>query len=268
MVCGATAYACKFEYAPLSESDKGFQIMSDKMEALSQDSILLVAKTLWQCGLNLMGYARDSPTVLNGKVYEEHRGDDIRSMSLILYSYSCCPRLLLRYLFGDFSNSSMEIAKSTRLSTKLHFSQLSPIFITLTLFIDGLLCIARARKMKRLTSPHAMRCSNRLRQWADNEPYSYLGKHLILKAELGSLRNNFKKTLRRYVIAVSVSKRSQSFLEYALANELTAKYLIRRGEMSNAREYCRNAVEAYFNWGAICKSNHLQGEFKQYGFKL
>lgn len=173
--------------------------MSDKMEALSQDSILLVAKTLWQCGLNLMGYARDSPTVLNGKVYEEHRGDDIRSMSLILYSYSCCPRLLLRYLFGDFSNSSMEIAKSTRLSTKLHFSQLSPIFITLTLFIDGLLCIARARKMKRLTSPHAMRCSNRLRTWADNEPYSYLGKHLILKAELGSLRNNFKKTLRRHV---------------------------------------------------------------------
>jgi hypothetical protein len=158
--------------------------------------------------------------------------------------------------------------KSSKVAARRVVVPIILIFLRQILLLDGLFCIARARKLKRRWAPFAKKCSYVLRKRAINEQTNFLGKHLILDAELSALgRKPHKAMLLKYVNAVTMAKESGSLLEYALASELTAKHLIRQGDKETAEKHIRKSIQIYLQWGAIARAKYLLEEMGSHGFK-
>jgi hypothetical protein len=259
---GFDAYFFGFEFTPLHATDQGFQTLSERMQVLSQETGLIVLKPLWQAAQNLMGRASGRYSLLAGQVLAEGEMELIKSSLPWLYRFCYYPKALLLYLFGDYIGACELLSQFRRTTSKFDFN---PAMDSMTLLLEGLCLVAIARKNHQRHSYRAKLFSLKLRRLANEEPQGYLSKHVILEAELGGLaRKNRKSILPKYFIAISVAKEGGSMLLYALANELTGKYLLnQRKQIARAEKYIQEALSTYSKWGAVAKVQFLQYETRQ-----
>ena len=95
-------------------------------------------------------------------------------------------------------------------------------------------------------------------------PNYCLGKLALLKAEISSIshrRND--RTVRQYLIAISLANSKHHLFEGAFANERYARYLLARGDLDSAKTYLLESCSLYREWNAFRKADLLQLELNE-----
>lgn len=264
LLCANSSLFCGLEISPLSGLDRDLQRLFDLLKRQKQEIHIMFLKPMWQMIQNLLGLASGDAAKLTGRVIDESQLVSLRSVSTVLFSFSYFPRILVCYLFGDHDRG-LALSKESRKINKIQ--QFSPYFYSMIQFYDALTVISVARRSRRRRAPYAKKCSKLLRCWANHAPFNFMGKHLLLEAELASLAGEHASSFSQYVVAIAMSKDIGSITECALANELAGKYLLSRGENAAAEKFFRESLFYYRKWGAIAKVEHLLNEIKNCNYK-
>lgn len=230
------------------------------MELHGQETNAITIKSLWQTIHNLMGVSDGDPTVLSGKAINEHDLDEMKKTSGTAFLRSHSSRMILCYLFSDFKKAQLHADACKALVD-------SPIigidFVTNLLFevLTMLANLGTSGKQKK-TLDYVKKRIERVKYWAQQSPYNFLGSLYILDAELAVATGDHAEAFSKYVCAISLSKDSGSMLRTALANERAGKYFFERGQKKESKRFIDEAVAVYEKWGASAKAKHLRDELR------
>ena len=97
--------------------------------------------------------------------------------------------------------------------------------------------------------------------WANNCQVNFEHLRLLMEAELARLEDRMQEALSFYEQAISAAKESGFRRDEAMANELTAKYLLNIGLTKAAEGYLNSAHYLYYRWGANRKVEQLEQKY-------
>ncbi|NES66795.1 MAG: GAF domain-containing protein, partial [Okeania sp. SIO2D1] len=99
--------------------------------------------------------------------------------------------------------------------------------------------------------------------WADNCPENFLHKYLLVAAEMAQFSGEELKAMELYDQAIASAQENQFIQNEALANELAAKFWLRKGKEEFAQLYIEKAYYCYQLWGAKHKLEDLEEKYSQ-----
>jgi signal transduction histidine kinase len=102
-----------------------------------------------------------------------------------------------------------------------------------------------------------------MKTWADNCPTHFLHKYLLVKAEIASLNGKDLEAMDLYDSAIESARENKYIQNEALANELAAKFWLKRGKTEIAQLYLKKAHSRYQQWGAKRKLDDLEAKYPQ-----
>jgi hypothetical protein len=102
------------------------------------------------------------------------------------------------------------------------------------------------------------RNQGRLRTWSRHAPDNYRHKRLLVEAELARLRGRVVQAEQAYEQAIALAGRHGALPDEALANELAGEFELTRGRTTAGRTYLAEARDAYRQWGAWARVEHLE----------
>ncbi|MBN1209063.1 MAG: AAA family ATPase [Myxococcaceae bacterium] len=102
-----------------------------------------------------------------------------------------------------------------------------------------------------------------LAEWASHCPQNFLGPERMVAAELARLTGQPEEATRAYEEAIRSSQENGFIQNVALANELAARFWSSRQAPTIFSAFARAAREAYAQWGALGKVQHLDAEWPQ-----
>ncbi|NEP78432.1 MAG: AAA family ATPase [Okeania sp. SIO3B3] len=104
--------------------------------------------------------------------------------------------------------------------------------------------------------------------WADNCPDNFLHKYLLIAAEMARFSGEELKAMELYDQAIASAQENQFIQNEALANELAAKFWLKKGKKEFAQLYIEKAYYCYQLWGAKHKLEDLEEKYSQLLSKL
>lgn len=223
-----------------------------------QRSTELALLPFWEMCLFLMEDDWTDVGRMTGRVMDDKTLDEIGEHLENGYRWYHSQLLEVHFLFGDFRLAE-EMGEKCE---ALLFSSFEASGVSTILTFSGLVAVARARastRGRRRRIKKAQRYLNKLAVWAAHSPFNFLPKKLILEAELLSLKGD----LAAYATYVSATATLENFgflMLLAVAQELTAKHLLRVGNDEQAHLHASEALRQYERWGSPCKVKHLRKE--------
>ncbi len=100
--------------------------------------------------------------------------------------------------------------------------------------------------------------------WSDNCPENFLHKYLLISAEIARLSKQDLEAMELYEQAIASAQANGYIQNEALANELTAKFYLSKGQSKIAQLYFREAYYGYEKWGATIKVKHLEKKYPEF----
>lgn len=98
----------------------------------------------------------------------------------------------------------------------------------------------------------------RLKKLADSCPENYLEKYTIISAQMAGISGNFIETINLFDEAIEIAQENGFTQNEGIANELAARYFLKRNKKTIATAYLKAALLAYAKWGASAKIKHLE----------
>jgi predicted ATPase/signal transduction histidine kinase len=99
----------------------------------------------------------------------------------------------------------------------------------------------------------------RLREWAEGCPGTFLDRYLLLSAELARIEGQGMDAMRLYEEAIRAAHENGFVQNEALSNELAARFCLNRKLEKAAHSYFRGSRSCYLRWGALGKVRQLDG---------
>ena len=171
-------------------------------------------------------------------------------------------KLVLQYLFEEYEAARETVFEMINLMKTYKDSLADPLvncYLSLALLAvygQG----SEGEKEEILTQVHDHQ--ETLEKLARCAPSNYLHKYHLVEAErLRVLEGQSDAILSHYDQAIALARESEFIHEEALADELTARYLLTQGQNDAARAYLRSAMEKYEAWGAKRKVAHLKSRY-------
>ena len=171
-------------------------------------------------------------------------------------------KLVLQYQFEEYEaarETVFEMINLMKTYKDLHADSLANCYQSLALLAvygQG----SEGEKEEILTQVHDHQ--ETLEKLARCAPSNYLHKYHLVEAErLRVLEGQSDAILSHYDQAIALARESEFIHEEALADELTARYLLTQGQNDAARAYLRSAMEKYEAWGAKRKVAHLRERY-------
>jgi histidine kinase len=164
-------------------------------------------------------------------------------------------KLILSYLFGDYPQAE---ENANMLHQLLDKGAIGMLIVPAFYFYDSLAKIAVA--------DHILVISNqaKLKHWADHAPMNYLHKFYLVEAERYRALGEELEAMKLYDSAIALANEHGYIQEEALANELTAKFYLERGNPKIAKVYLLEARYCYQQWGAKAKVKHLESQYPEF----
>jgi class 3 adenylate cyclase/tetratricopeptide (TPR) repeat protein len=131
-------------------------------------------------------------------------------------------------------------------------------FLTRAALYEAMEPSMRAATLERLRSDLAQ-----MSAWAVNCRDNFEHLRLTMEAELTRLTGPMPEALALYERAIAAAHASGFLRDEAVANELTARYLLSRGLRRAAEGYLREARHLFERWGAQRKVEQLEREHPQ-----
>jgi len=101
-----------------------------------------------------------------------------------------------------------------------------------------------------------------MKLWAEHAPMNFQHKYDLVEAEKARIFGHLN-AIEWYEKAVIGAKENQYIQEEALANELTAKFCLNKGNEKIAQIYLKEAHYLYQQWGANAKVKDLEAKYPQ-----
>jgi predicted ATPase/serine phosphatase RsbU (regulator of sigma subunit) len=213
---------------------------------------------LRQVMLNLVNDS-DDPSLLEGEAYREsemvprHVQANEGTALFSIHYY----KAIINYLFGNYR----EARKHSLLAGQYLGNVLGLILVPLYYFYDALihsallgdLSLARELLIRR----RIRRDRNRLKKHASHSPENHLHRVLLVEAESARARKSFIRAEELYGRAIDAARESQYLHDFALSQELTGRFYIRRGLRDIGRMFLARARGTYAQWGADAKVKRL-----------
>jgi serine phosphatase RsbU (regulator of sigma subunit) len=161
-------------------------------------------------------------------------------------------QLTIHYLFGNYKNA----LEYSGLLRKYLDGGLAVYAIICAYFYDSLVRLIhikteRTTKQKKEFFKLVKSNLKHLKKAAKSAPMNFLGKSLIIEAEIASLGDNFQKTVYLYEEAIRVCKENLFLQDYALALELAGKFYLKNSLKKSAYTYLLQSRNFWSLWGAI-----------------
>lgn len=168
------------------------------------------------------------------------------------------------FLAGDMESALRSAIRAHALLPQMHGF---PIEVTHTLFYALTLIALRRSEASQLRSAAAEEklgeLVTRARGWAEDCPANCRHIEKLLLAEMAQDGLDDFNAQRLYEEAASNAKKG-GFIQYeALANELAARFFMRRGLRKFACIYAKDAVSCYERWGARSKVDSLRTAWRE-----
>jgi predicted ATPase/signal transduction histidine kinase len=99
----------------------------------------------------------------------------------------------------------------------------------------------------------------RLREWAEGCPGTFLDRYLLLSAEVARIEARGMDAMRLYEEAIRAAHENGFVQNEALSNELAGRFCLDQKLEKAAHSYFRGARSGYLRWGALGKVRQLDG---------
>ena len=192
--------------------------------------------------------------------YERVTGPEYRYNDNIFYNYQ---KLMLQYLFEEYEAARETVFEMTILMKNSKNALVDPLancYMSL-----ALLAVCSQLSEAEREEIHTQVDDNQemLEKLARSAPPNYLHKHHLVEAErMRVLDDEHDTIMHHYDQAIALARESGFIHEEALANELSARYLLSQGNNNEAvRSYLRSAIEQYEAWGSKRKVAHLKSRY-------
>jgi hypothetical protein len=256
--CGVVSFYNRFEASRLHELAVERDALVDTLTQYGQQNGILATAFARQFIDNMMETNDGDPDILEGKFFSSTATSEAESLRL----WGRLHQAHLKFMFCNYSEAAF-LAEEPRKLIAQTFSPRSRGYLA---FMLGIMDVADACERRRRRAPFAKKCSRTLRTYASwGEPLDFISKHYFLEAELAALFCNTRDAFALYTIAISTAQKGKKFLQTALANERTGRFLLRQGDCRQAERYFREAVAWYKDGGVIAKVRHLEKEMSELG---
>jgi len=239
--------------------DRRIRELASETKHHGQELTLALLKPFWQFMHNVQGRATNDPKELKGDLIDE---DMLSGKDPHFRSWARFYIMLLAYLFSDFDRAE----KYSDTCCDLYGTASGSLDIAYALFYECLVLLAQARrgKRKRRHMAYVRRRVNLLRRWSVHSPSNFLGRQMLLEAELAALAGKHAKALTCYRSSVLHLKEAGFLLPCAIANELLGRYLLASNDAESAGRCLRTAHHVYKKWGGITKVEHFEKELGEF----
>ena len=176
-------------------------------------------------------------------------------------------KLILAFLFEDFDSllqylRGIEEAWS-QITSQLTFMR-SAIGFYVPLAYLQLYTRTTDTKNKKQFLQKAKKSIETMREWAEFGPDNYLHKYFLMQAEFFRVTGNPQEAAEFYDKAIFKAYENEYINEYALANELAARFYLNANHYKFAALYFIEARNAYRKWGAAAKVKQLDEKYPKY----
>ncbi|MEG4027903.1 MULTISPECIES: AAA family ATPase [unclassified Microcoleus] len=234
------------------------------LATLKQYSALAYLKMQQQTVHNLR-LIINQPDLLKGTAYDEglmipkyHQDNDFNALGFV-YAY----KLMLAYLFGDYTNALDYIVQANRSSIATGGQVHTPVFhfyagLTYLTFYSTQSEIEQANTLEEVKTHQTT-----LAEWAHHAPMNHQHKVNLVEAEKCRVLGKNYEAGDLYDRAIAGAKENEYIQEEALANELAAKFYLGWGKEKFASGYMQEAYYCYTRWGAKAKVAYLEQHYPQ-----
>jgi PAS domain S-box-containing protein len=251
----------------LNELNQNIAAYSEAIRQLKHETILNWMYRQRQATINLLQpYSVNAPVWnLIGEAYNEHhmlpllqQAND-RSGILGLH----LAKLSLAYLFEQYQEAFEQTVKAE----KYLDSVIGMLHVPFFYFYDSLarlaiypqaLAVEQRRIFKRVAANQ-----KKMRKWARHAPMNHQHRYALIAAEQCRVVGKSKDAAEWYAQAIALAQQHHYLHEEALAQELAGKFYLAQGQPQFAQVCLRDARNAYQQWGATAKVQHLEAHYPQ-----
>ena len=97
--------------------------------------------------------------------------------------------------------------------------------------------------------------------WADNCLENFENMYLLVEANIARIFNRDNKAIKLYNKAIESANKNEFIQNEAIANELFAKFFLRKNDKDEAILYMKRAFGCYRLWGAKRKLKELENNY-------
>lgn len=100
--------------------------------------------------------------------------------------------------------------------------------------------------------------------WAESCSENFLHKYLLVEAEIGRIEYKNWKAAKLYDESIQEARKNEFVQNEAIANELAAKFWLKKKNYRFAQNYFLEAYNCYEGWGAIRKCEDLREKYPNF----
>ena len=172
-------------------------------------------------------------------------------------SWAYTPKLICHYFFDEI-DTALELTKNAEFMAGARPGQpLKPEIYLFTSLIFSKSYHLANQKEKSIYINTIEKYMELMKFWSSNCEPNYLHKYYLIKAEYSRIINDDTNALIFYDQAINSSKQYGFVNFQALANELAARFWFNKGQNSFATVFFKEAINLYYNWGALAIVDHL-----------
>ncbi|MCK5503827.1 MAG: PAS domain S-box protein, partial [Thermodesulfovibrionia bacterium] len=222
-------------------------------------NFITIARHMAVCLMN----QDDSPVTFNNRPINEYEflQETRDEKNWLIYCYFIVIKTPLCYFNGDYQKA-LELALKLDDVLDNVFGQFNVIhhYFYLSLIIFALYPNAAPPEKKRY-----MKILNRnlkkMKTWADNCQENCQHKYFLMAAGMSALLGKDHEAGSLFDKAIESAAQNEFIQDEGIANELSARFHLERGNSRIARFYLKEAHHSYTLWGATAKVNSLESEF-------
>lgn len=243
---------------PLEDIERQMAIFTDDARHNKQMHADIYFSIFHQAVLNLLG-KNEQPCRLEGELFDKAAMESMLSNAndtlAIFYMHFC--KTMLCYLFEAYPKA----IKHADLAEKLagHFP--GNVVVPACNFYDSLSRLAiydtLPEDKKGLAISRINASQLKMKKWMDHAPINFAHKYFLVEAEKARVLKQNDDAVKYYDRAICLARENRYVNEEALANELAAKFWLKRDRHEFAGIFMQKAYSCYFLWGASAKIEHL-----------
>lgn len=239
--------------------DAAIRTLYERMVVLDQEKSLVVLKPVWQMCQNFLGRSASNPKVLLGECLtrEDLRDTEALNCNFGLLNAVATYEMILCYHFSDFKR-----AEACLPAAKVIYENVSTGSAAYARMYHALTLLANAKKTDWKRIRQVRRHLKVMRTWSKSCPENFLGKQLLVEAELAAVLNKRQKAYSMYYMAIIQSRDSGILMQEALANERAGRFCASIGDKEKAANFLNEALRLYKAWGGTAKYDHLEAEIQ------
>ncbi|MGR8935928.1 MAG: AAA family ATPase [Gammaproteobacteria bacterium] len=172
--------------------------------------------------------------------------------------YHVVCRLLLHFYREEYNTALRYVTHADMTEEVIRDGTFTRVIYT---FFTCLCILAAGDRSARLQAIYRQR-KRRLREWQQLCPHNFAAFWSLLLAEEAALGGKDLAAMRHYERAIEAARENASLFLESLANELYAKFWLKRDKQKIAAAYMDEAAYLYYRWGARGKQEQLQKTYK------